>query len=263
MIPSHVGSTMENGHLVGLSRQVALQRELDVVANNIANLNTSGFKADGIVFQEYLASSERANRFAGADQRLSFVHDRATWLDLSQGPVQQTGNPLDIAVSGNAFLTVQTPRGERYTRNGALQVNNTGALVTSEGYQVIGENGPIVLQAGDRDVSISNDGTISVREGRNPTDSLRGKLRLVSFPNAQRLQKDSASTFAAPADMQPQAATDARVAQGAIEKSNVRGVVEMSRMIEVSRSYAMVASMLQQQGDMRRTAIEKLAEVPA
>jgi flagellar basal-body rod protein FlgF len=254
---------MENGYLVGLSRQVALQRELDVVANNIANLNTTGFKADGIVFQEYLASSARANRFAGADQRLSFVHDRATWLDLAQGPVQQTGNPLDIAVSGNAFLTVQTPRGERYTRNGALQVNNAGALVTSEGYQVIGENGPIVLQAGDRDVSISTDGTISVREGRNPTDSLRGKLRLVSFANAQRLQKDSTSTFAAPADMPPQAATDARIAQGAIEKSNVRGVVEMTRMIEVSRSYSMVASMLQQQGDMRRSAIEKLAEVPA
>ena len=254
---------MENASLVGLSRQIALQRELDVVANNIANLNTSGFKADGIVFQEYLASSARASRFAGADQRLSFVHDRATWLDLSQGPVQQTGNPLDVAISGNAFLTVQTPRGERYTRNGALQVNSADALVTSEGYQVIGENGPIVLQAGDRDVSISSDGTISVREGRNPTDSPRGKLRLVSFPNAQRLQKDSASTFAAPADMRPQAAIDARIAQGAIEKSNVRAVVEMSRMVEVSRSYSMVASMLQQQGDMRRQAIEKLAEVPA
>jgi flagellar basal-body rod protein FlgF len=254
---------MENGYLVGLSRQVALQRELDVVANNIANLNTSGFKADGIVFQEYLVSSARANRFTATDQRLSFVHDRATWLDLSQGPVQQTGNPLDVAVGGNAFLTVQTPRGERYTRNGALQLNSTGALVTSEGYQVIGENGPIVLQAGDRDVSISNDGTISVREGRSTTDSLRGKLRLVSFANAQRLQKDSASTFAAPADMRPQAATDARVAQGALEKSNVRAVVEMSRMIDVSRSYSMIASMLQQQGDMRRSAIEKLAEVPA
>ena len=171
------------------------------------------------------------------------MQDRATWLDLSQGPVQQTGNPLDVAISGNAFLTIQTPRGERYTRNGALQLNNAGELVTSEGHKVIGENGPIVLQANDRDISISTDGTISVREGRNTTDSLRGKLKLVSFE-------------------QPQRATQVRVVQGNIEKSNVRSVVEMTRMVEVTRTYTQVASMLQQQSDMRRTAIEKLAEVP-
>ena len=117
---------MENASLVGLSRQIALQRELDVVANNIANLNTTGFKADNVVFQEHLMPVARANQFRGNDRQVSFVQDRATWLDLSQGPVQQTGNPLDVAISGNAFLTVQTPRGERYTRNGALQINNPG-----------------------------------------------------------------------------------------------------------------------------------------
>src|SRR5471032_443258 len=108
---------MENASLVGLSRQMALQRELDVVANNIANINTTGFKADQVVFQEHLMPAARANQFRGNDRQVSFVQDRATWLDLSQGAVEQTGNPLDIAVSGNAFFTVQTPRGERYTRN--------------------------------------------------------------------------------------------------------------------------------------------------
>jgi len=253
---------MENAGLVGLSRQIALQRELDVVANNVANLNTGGYKADNVVFHEHLMPVARANHFRGGDRQLSFVQDRATWLDLTQGPVQQTGNPLDVAVSDNAFLTVQTPRGERYTRNGALQINNAGQLVTSEGLAVLGVNGPIVFQPNDRNVAISTDGTISVREGQNTTDSLRGKLRLANFAQPQRLQKDGTSTYMAPAGVQPDAAPTVRVTQGVIEKSNVHGVTEMTRMIEVTRTYTQLASMLQQQSDMRRTAIEKLAEVP-
>jgi flagellar basal-body rod protein FlgF len=254
---------MENTSLVGLSRQIALQRELDVVANNVANLNTGGYKADNVVFHEHLMPVARANQFRGADRQLSFVQDRATWLDLSQGPVQQTGNPLDVALNDNAFLTVQTPRGERYTRNGALQINGQGQLVTSEGLQVLGQNGPIVFQPNDRNVSISTDGTIPVREGQNTTDSLRGKLRLATFAQPQRLQKDGTSTYMTPPGMQADPAPlTARVTQFAIEKSNVHGVTEMTRMIEVTRTYTQLASMLQQQSEMRRTAIEKLAEVP-
>jgi flagellar basal-body rod protein FlgF len=253
---------MENASLVGLSRQMALQRELDVVANNIANLNTTGFKADNVVFQEFLMPGARANQFAGSDRQLSFVQDRATWLDLSQGPVEHTGNPLDVAISGNAFLTVQTPRGERYTRNGALQINAQGQLVTSEGLQVIGQNGPIVFQPNDRDISIGVDGLISVREGQNTTDSQRGKLKLATFDQPQRLQKDGASTYVAPAGVTPQVPTNARVSQGAIEKSNVKSVMEMTRMVEVTRAYTQIASMLQSQSDTRKSAIDRLAEVP-
>ena len=253
---------MENASLVGLSRQVALQRELDVVANNIANINTTGFKADNVVFHEFLMPGAQANQFAGNDRRVSFVQDRATWLDLSQGPVEHTGNPLDVAISGNAFLTVQTPRGERYTRNGALQVNAQGQLVTSEGLQVIGQNGPIVFQPNDRDISIGIDGLISVREGQNTTDSQRGKLKLASFDQPQRLQKDGTSTYMAPAGVTAQAAPNARVTQGVVEKSNVKSVMEMTRMIEVTRAYTQIASMLQSQSDTRKSAIDKLAEVP-
>src|SRR5437660_5194225 len=232
---------MENASLVGLSRQMALQRELDVVANNIANLNTTGFKADNVVFHEFLMPGAHANQFAGSDRRLSFVQDRATWLDLSQGPVEQTGNPLDVAVSGNAFLTVQTPRGERYTRNGALQINSQGQLVTSEGLQVIGQNGPIVFQPNDREISIGIDGTISVREGQNTTDSQRGKLKLATFDQPQLLQKDGASTFTAPNGMTPQVPATVRVSQGVVEKSNVKSVLEMTRMVEVTRAYTQIA----------------------
>jgi flagellar basal-body rod protein FlgF len=254
---------MENASLVGLSRQIALQRELDVVANNIANLNTTGYKSDNTVFQEFMMPVARANQFRGADRQISFVQDRATWIDLTQGPVETTGNPLDVAISGNAFLTVQTPRGERYTRNGALQINNQGQLVTSEGLQVVGQNGPIVFQPTDREISIGIDGLISVREGQNTIDAQRGKLKLASFAQPQRLQKDGTSTYMAPSGVTPQVPTDAKVTQGAIEKSNVQSVMAMTRMVEITRAYTQTAQILQNQSDMRRSAIEKLAEVPA
>jgi flagellar basal-body rod protein FlgF len=253
---------VENYSLVGLSRQIALARELDVVANNIANINTTGYKADNTVFQEFVMPGARANEFRGSDRRVSFVQDRATWIDLSQGPVQPTGNPLDVTISGNAFLTVQTPRGERYTRNGALQINAQGQLVTSEGLTVVGQNGPIVFQPNDREISIGIDGTISVREGQNTTDAQRGKLKLARFDQPQRLQKDGTSTYMAPAGVTPQVPTDAKVTQGAIEKSNVHSVMEMTRMVEITRTYTQIAQILQNQSDMRRSALDKLAEVP-
>ncbi len=255
---------MENTSLVGLSRQIALKREMDVVANNIANLNTTGFKADASLFEEFLMEGARADNFLGSDRRLSFVQDRATWLDLSQGPIQHTGNPLDVAIDGDAFLVTQTAQGERYTRNGALQINAAGELVTSEGARVLGDGGPIVFQPGDRDVAISGDGAISVREGLNATiDSMRGKLRLVSFAEPQRLEKDGSSLFRAPDGVAPQASAEARIVQGSLEKSNVRAIMAMTRMVEVNRAYQSLSSLLERQSELRRAAIEKLAEAPA
>ena len=100
---------MENALLVGLSRQMALTHELDVVSNNIANINTTGFKADNAAFSEFLMSKARDNDFGGKDKRVDFVQDRNTWIDLSQGAVERTGNPLDVAIDGKGYLTVQTP----------------------------------------------------------------------------------------------------------------------------------------------------------
>ena len=250
---------MQNAVLVGLSRQMALARELDVVANNVANLDTTGYKADGSLFEEYLSTNARADE---TGSRVSFVRDRGVWHDMSQGPVERTGNPLDVAVDGSGFLVVQTSRGDRYTRNGSMQINPSGQLVTSEGYPVLGDGGPITLQPSDRQVSISRDGTLSVREGTSKVDSVRGKIKLVTFDNPQRLQKDGNGTFNAAGGAQPQPAAKGGLLQGSIEKSNVRGVVEMSRMIEITRSYTNIASILQQQADMSQSAIDKLAEVP-
>jgi flagellar basal-body rod protein FlgF len=254
---------MQNALLIGLSRQVALERELDVIANNIANINTAGFKTDGAVFEEFISPTARADNFLAADRRVSFVQDRATWIDLSQGPLERTGNSLDVAIDGRGFLVVQTPRGERYTRNGALKINNTGQLVTSEGFQVLGEAGPITFQPKDREITISADGTISVREGNNATiDSQRGQLRVVSFAQPGRMQKEGSSTLKAPNGVTPQSDKTSRVLQGTVEKSNVRSVMEMTRMIEVTRTYTQIAALLSQQADLQRTAIEKLADVP-
>jgi flagellar basal-body rod protein FlgF len=254
---------VENASLVGLSRQIALQREIDVVANNIANLNTTGFKADNVVFHEHLMPVARANQFRGNDRQVSFVQDRATWLNLSQGPVEQTGNPLDIAVSGDGFLTVQTPRGERYTRNGALQINNQGQLVTAGGNPVLGASGPIVFQPTDKEIAIAADGNVTVLEGTGRVDSVRGKLRIVSFADAQKLVKEGSNLYSAGTGVAAQPDPASRVRQGYVEKSNVNSVTEMSRMIEITRTYTQISALLQQQSDLHKSAIEKLADVPA
>jgi flagellar basal-body rod protein FlgF len=254
---------VENTLLVGLSRQMVLERQLDVVANNVANVNTNGFKADQQLFEEYLNSGAHEDNFKGADRRVSYVQDRGTYRDFSQGAMQRTGNPLDIAVSGQGFLTVQTAAGERYTRDGNLQKNNLGQLVTAAGDPVLGTGGPIVFQPTDHDINISPDGTVTVVEGSNRTDSIRGKLRIASFADPKSVQKQGNNLYAAIGGAAPQQDLTTTVQQGFVEKSNVSAVSEMSHMVEVTRAYSQIASMLQTQSDMRKNAIEKLADVPA
>ena len=249
---------MDNALLVGLSRQVALQRELDVIANNLANINTNGFKGESVQFEEYLSSPARADSFPLADRRVSFVQDRATIPDFSQGPLAQTGNALDVAISGEGFLVVDTPAGERYTRNGALSRSATGELVTSEGYRVRGAQGPIQFDQNDADIMIARDGSISALNGNQIAD--RGKIRLVQFADPQRLTKEGLSLYAA-AGQQPQATTPATtLVQGMVEKSNVQPVLEMGRMIEVTRAYTSLANLMTRTDELRRTAINKLAD---
>jgi flagellar basal-body rod protein FlgF len=264
-LPALPGETpMENMLLVGLSRQVALERQMDVVSNNIANINTNGFKSDGPLFEEYIKSSAREGSFSDRDAAVHFVQDRGIWHDMGAGAMQQTGNPLDVAIDGEGFLTVQGPNGERYTRNGALQINSQGQLVNSEGMQVAGENGPITFQPSDRNIEISKDGRITVTEGGNTkTEGFRGKLRIVKFARPQELLKDGYSNFSAPPGVTPEPVTTARLQQGVIEKSNVNGVIEMTRMIEITRTYTQMSALLQQQGDLRKNTIQQLAEVPA
>jgi len=254
---------MENALLIGLSRQSALERQMDAIANNIANVNTAGFKADNTLFEEYLNTPAHEDNFIAQDRRVSFVQDRGTYRDLSQGAVSQTNNPLDVAIDGSAFLTVQTPGGERYTRDGGLHVDNQGQLVTVAGNPVLGTAGPIVFQPTDHDINITPEGVVTVVEGSGRTDAIRGTLRLVSFTDAQKMLKEGFNLYSAGEGGAPQADTKSRVRQGYIEQSNVNAVSQMTRMLEVSRAYTAVATLLQQEADLQKNAIQQLADVPA
>jgi flagellar basal-body rod protein FlgF len=254
---------MENALLIGLSRQTTLERQLGVIANNIANVNTAGYKADQSLFEEYLSSGAHEDNFIGRDRRVSYVQDRGTYTDFSQGSMQQTGNPLDVSIEGGGYLAVQTASGEQYTRDGNLQINSQGQLTTVGGDVVLGNGGPIVFQPTDHDINISPDGTITVVEGSARVDSIRGKMRVVNFANPQALRKQGSNLYSANAAGAAQVDQKSTVRQGYIEKSNVNAVGEMSRMIEVSRAYAQIANTLQQQSDLHKNAISQLAEIPS
>src|SRR5438874_7329781 len=250
---------MENSLLVGLSRQMVLERQMDVVANNVANVNTNGYKADKSLFQEYLKTGAREDNFVGRDRAVSFVLDSGSFKDFAQGPSEQTKNPLDVAIDGGGFLVVQTAAGERYTRDGGLQINNQGQLVTASGDPVLGTSGPIVFQPTDKQINIAADGNVTVVEGTGRVDSVRGKLRLVSFADAQKLVKEGSNLYSAGQGAAAQPDTTSRVRQGCIEQSNVNPVHEMSRMVEITRTYPQISALLHQHNDLHRTAVEKLA----
>ena len=206
---------MENALLVGLSRQMALGRELDVIANNLANVSTTGFKARSSRFAEYLMPKARGDAFQASDRKVGFVVDRGTALDTTAGPIESTGNPLDVAIKGDAFFAVQTPAGERYTRAGSFQVNAAGQLVTNDGYPVLGDGGPLQFGPQETGLAIAPDGTVSTSQGA------RGKLRLVRFDDAQALANEGANLFSSKTQPQP-AGTAGRHEPQAVEPSHLK-----------------------------------------
>jgi flagellar basal-body rod protein FlgF len=248
---------MENALLIGLSRQVALARELDVVANNIANVDTNGFKRRGTVFQEYLAPTARHEHFkSGQDRRLSYVWDRGTSLTYSQGTMERTGNPLDVAIQGDALFAVRSgPGAEKYTRNGSLGVNGKGELVNSDGHVMVTDQGPVSIAPTESNIQIAADGSITTSNGP------KGRLKLVAVPNPQILRNEGQNLFSTALPLQPAQPRDVRLATGEIEKSNVKPVMEISRLMELSRAYQNVASLMQRTDEIRRSAISRLADV--
>ncbi|MFK8033353.1 MAG: flagellar basal-body rod protein FlgF [Hyphomicrobiales bacterium] len=244
---------MENAELIGLSRQTALRRQMNVVANNLANINTSGYKAERSMFSEYVMPVAEATTFQTQDQRLSYVWDRGTLTEFDTGPIKLTGAPLDVAVDDNAFFVVETEQGLRYTRNGAFQLNSEGTLVTSEGFAVQGEGGPISFGPTETSINIAADGTVSSTAGT------KGKLQAVTFDSPQLLTRAGSSLFAGEGAIP----TQSLFTQGALEGSNVRGVIEMTEMIEVSRAYQSLANMMKRFDDLRKDAVQRLGTVRA
>lgn len=246
---------MENSLLIGLSRQQVLGRQLNVIANNLANMRTSGFKAGSLVFEEFIMPDAAVTDARLRDRELSYVIDRGMRRDYQPGEFQRTGAELDVAIGGQGWLVVQTPEGERYTRDGGLKIDNNGQLVTGAGFPVLGTGGPIQFDARETGIAIATDGTVSTAEGE------KGRLRVVRFPDEGKLVQQDNNLFNSPDPAEP--AVNVRILQGVLEGSNVKPVVETALMIEVTRAYTNLSQMMERMQEQRRESINELASVPA
>jgi flagellar basal-body rod protein FlgF len=240
---------MENLSYIGLSQQTALQHQMEIVANNIANMNTPGYKSQSLLFKEYV------NPTTAEGEKISQVQDYGSYRNLMQGPVTQTGNSLDVALDGKGYFAVQTPQGIRYTRDGSFSLDSAGELVTKAGYRVMGDgNSPITIQQGAGHITIMGDGNISTELGSV------GKLKVSSFATEQSLIPIGNNLFdAQSAAEQPVEAP--HLMQGALEGSNVQAITEMNHMIEISRLYQSVQHMLMTDHDQARAMIQHLTQV--
>ena len=249
---------MDNSLLVSLSHQLASYRAMDVIANNIANVSTPGFKREAAKFEEYVAMMRPAEGQKGM-QPVSFVKDAGVMRDSSQGNVEQTGATYDVAIAGSGFFQVQTPTGMRYTRDGHFSLDANGNLVTSQGFQVQGDGGAITITPNDGDINIAPDGTISsvVRGVGNQL----AKLKVVDFANPDALTKQGSNLYST--TQTPNTPATVNIRQGALEASNVQPVIEISHMIEVMRAYEATSSLSKSQEDMMRQAINQLGQMPS
>ncbi|GJM03558.1 MAG: flagellar basal-body rod protein FlgF [Rhodomicrobium sp.] len=245
---------MENALRIGLSRQIALQTQMNVIANNLANVNTAGFKRDNVHLEEFRMKVAEMTEMDGRGKQLSYVHDRAVLKNMSPGPIRHSGNELDVAISGEGWFVIGGPDGERYSRNGEFKINNNGALVDNQGLPVLGEAGEIVFDSRETKITIARDGTISTNEG------IKGKLRVITFDNEQQLKKEGFNLFSTEQPSRPVEAPN--LMQHMVEQSNVKPVLELTRMIETVRAYTNQASMMKRTEELKSDAINKLAQMP-
>lgn len=244
---------MQNTSYIALSSQTALWRRMEMVANNMANLNTPGYRSQEPVFTSYLQRSPGDD--SAFRERLNFVTDFGRVHDFTPGAVKPTGNPMDMALEGEGFFVVGTPDGPKYTRAGHFMLDKDGQLVTKDGMPLLNENDePFFIAPNESQFSVAQDGTVSTENG--PI----GKVKVVDFENPQRLNKVSGSLFAAAEDMEARPVEQARIAQGMVEGSNVNGIVEMTRMIDVQRSYMNANNLIDQESDRIRNAMQTWAK---
>jgi flagellar basal-body rod protein FlgF len=212
-----------------------------VLANNLANVSTAGFKQDNLTLKEGASEPGSAGTVAGG------AHNITHWTDFSQGAIHETERPLDVALTGSGFFVVQTPAGPRYTRAGALSVNAQGNLVSAGGFQVLGVGGPITVRSSKIVIGPQGD----VQDDGQTVDT----LRVVDFPKPYALIKESRGLFV-PADVKvaPEAATDYQVIGGALEESNVSAVRTMVEMIDMLRKYETAQRAIQAEDDAARYA---------
>lgn len=214
---------MDNAGYVGLTKQMGLLRELNSVANNIANMNTNGFRREGAVFAEHIAALQND------EPSLSMATLSRHYIDMSSGELTITDSPLDVAIDGDGFFLLETPAGERLTRDGAFSLNSERELVNSQNYRVLDESGgAITVPQSAKNVTVSDDG--SVFADGQPV----AKLGVVIADSAS-LVREGANMFEAQNGYET--AENPQVRQGVVEGSNVNAIEEMARLIEVQRAY--------------------------
>lgn len=241
---------MDNAMMIGLARQQTLRRAMDIAANNVANTSTTGFKAEQILLETDTAT--RATRTDGP-HRLAFVGDWGVGRDFSQGALQGTGRPLDLAIEGEGLFALETEAGERFSRDGRFTLNNDGEIIASDGARLLDTGGnPIRLQPEAGEVEIRASGEI-MQDGLPVA-----QVAVTRFEQPGQLSKIGDNRYAAPDDAERELMLDAVVRQGFVEGSNVRAIQEMTRMMEVSRAYASVTKMINQTDELGRKAIERL-----
>jgi flagellar basal-body rod protein FlgF len=226
-----------------LTRQSGLMREMQAVANNIANISTTGFRREGVVFSEYVNQMED-------DPSLSMARASGRHIDLSQAGISSTGATFDLAIQGAGFFLIETPQGERLTRAGSFTPSPEGELVTMDGHRLLDQGGaPVFVPPGARNVGIAEDGTMSA-DGE-PV----GRIGLWQPSDPLSLRHQSGTMFSAAA-VEP--ADTGTVMQGYLEDSNVQPVSEISRMIEVQRGYEMGQKFLDAEDERIRGVIQTL-----
>lgn len=240
---------------VNLSQQSALQRRMDVLANNMANLNTTGYKGEQVLFQNYLDRID-AEGPRGLDE-INYLLDFGTIRSLQDGPVQSTQNPLDLALQGDGFLTVEGADGEPlYARRGNLTIDTAGFLaLRNSGERVLDDNGQAIgIDPLDGTLEVSQDGQISGERG------VIAQLGLARFENERALLRQGNGLFRA-VDAEPQPVEDLRIVQGALEGSNVNAIKQTTEMIQVMRAYQSAQRASDQVNDLRERAIDRLGRV--
>lgn len=236
---------MDNGIYVALSRQMALFRDMDVTANNLANVNTTGYTGEKMLFTDYLVDD-------GNRHKIAFTQDIATYRVLDQGPLQATGNPLDMAISGPGYFQIETPLGTRYTKAGKFTMNHEGTLTTIEGYPVLDASGQqIQFDDTDRDIQVGENGQITVATLEGALEE-RGQVGIVEFEDEQKLERLNSTMFRT--DMAPLPQQTSRVLQGTLEQSNVSPIQELVRLTKLSRSTSSTAKYVEVMYDLQRKA---------
>ena len=236
---------MDNGIYTTLNRQSGLMQEMQVVANNIANMSTTGFRREGVIFAEHVAALQ------GAEPSLSMATAEGRAVNMSQGVLQQTGGRFDLAIEGEGFFMIQTPDGNQLTRAGAFTASPEGALVTAEGFPVLDAGGaPIAMPPGATQVTVARDGTMSA-DGQ-PVAQVG--IFLPVDPN--ELIEVAGTRFKT--TQAPQATEGGTIFQGFLEGSNVNPVMEITRMIAVQRAYEMGQSFLESEDSRIKSVVQTI-----